>query len=475
MGKWMKRLASVLMACITICGVAACKTTGSSDTDSKESYSREEISALSPIKSKKELAENVLAIAGVEDDVYVATQDGKMCRMDATGLVKAEFSLASYETEKGIALGTITRIIISSDTKNIWAFTSEDVLLKLQESENGALTVLDYTQLGDSVMALVEKNNHLYLIEKVAAISCFKKFDLSKPLNEGLVSMGYLYKPEETGTSVGLYPAKNLGILSFEIMEKEVDGQMVEFAYIMHTGGLLRFSTDCSQNDWKVKYDKMYPAAYEEAYADAVAEMMAEENMSEDEAKSVIDGDSQTIKSIKKSANKAVVKTLGLREYDAERGEVEVPYDKFNKKMYDNHPADSVSYRGVGYSEKEQKYYIVTNGFTIITCDANQTFRADAPVGLATVKHEETDIVLPKRPEVEGQAMFYDKDLNVGYVIYTDDNSISRVDFNTMKVTFTEKLHLNIRFLVQGKGGTYFYYVRIDEAKAVLHSVTLRG
>ena len=126
-------------------------------------------------------------------------------------------------------------------------------------------------------------------------------------------------------------------------------------------------------------------------------------------------------------------------------------------------------------NQKEQKYYIVTNGFTIITCDANQTFHADAPVGLAAVKHEETDIVLPKLPEVEGQAMFYDKDLNVGYVIYTDDNSISRVDFNTMKVTFTEKLHLNIRSLVQGKGGTYFYYVRIDEAKTVLHSVTLRG
>ena len=114
--------------------------------------------------------------------------------------------------------------------------------------------------------------------------------------------------------------------------------------------------------------NKLYPAAYEEAYADAVAEKMAEENMSEDEAKSVIDGDSQAIKSIKKSANKAVVKALGLREYDELRGEVEVPYDKFNKKMYDNYPADSVSYRGVGYSEKEQKYYIVTNGFTIITC-----------------------------------------------------------------------------------------------------------
>ena len=96
-----------------------------------------------------------------------------------------------------------------------------------------------------------------------------------------------------------------------------------------------------------------------------------------------------------------------MTSYDASKGDIEVPLNKFNKKFYDNHPADSVFYRGVGYSETTKKYYVVTNGFNVITCDPFQNFRESAPVGLATCKHEETNIVLPKRPEVEGTAMFY--------------------------------------------------------------------
>ena len=408
----------------------------------------------------------IKSIAPIEEDVYVATTDGKITRVDEAGNVKNVLDLAAYGAEQGITVGEAVHVQTQSTTENIWAATSYNYLFKIQEQENGEFVVLDYTKLSDSIMSLVEKNNHLYILEKVGLFGCFKKYDLSKPLDEGLMSMGHLYKPEETGNAVTLTPAKNLGILSFEIMEK--DG--VEYAYIVHTGGLLRFATDCSQNDWKVKYDAMYPVEYEREYAEAVAEKV-EEGMSEADAKAAVDA---ALSSVKKAANKAVVKALGLKSYDSSTGDIEIPFDKFNKKSYDNHPADSISYRGVGYSEEEQKYYVVTNDFTVISCDLNQKLREDAPVGLATFKHQNTNIVLPKRPEVEGNAMFYNKDLNVGYVVYTDDGSVSRIDFNEMEISFTATMDFNIKSLIQGDSGNRIYYMYMNPHEAEAGTYIMR-
>ena len=251
----------------------------------------------------------IKSIAPIEEDVYVATTDGKITRMDDAGNVKNVLDLAAFGAEHGITVGETVHVQTQSTTKNIWASTSYNYLFKIQEMENGDFVVLDYTKLGDSVMSLVEKNDYLYLLEKVGLFGCFKKYDLSKPLNEGLMSMGHLYKPEETGNAITLTPAKNLGILSFEIIEK--DG--VEYAYIMHTSGLLRFTTDCSQNDWKVKYDAMYPVEYEKEYAEAVAEKV-EEGKPEAVAKAEVDA---SLSSVKKAANKAVVKALGLENPEA--------------------------------------------------------------------------------------------------------------------------------------------------------------
>ncbi|MBR2321908.1 MAG: sugar ABC transporter permease [Clostridia bacterium] len=414
----------------------------------------------------------VKSIATVEDDIYSATADGKISRISETGKVKSVLDLDAYGKEKNITVGEMVSIQTRSDSENVWATTSNFYLFRLQENEAGDLEVKDYTQLNDSIMGLVEKNGYMYLLEKVGLFGCFKKYDLSKTLDEGLMSMGHLYKPEEIGNGVTLAPAKNLGVLSFEIMERE--GK--EYAYIMHTAGLLRFTTDCTQNNWKVEYDKKYPAEYEKQYAAAIEEKVTEEGMTEADAKAAVDAN---LNSVKKATNKALVKELGLISYNASTGDIEVPYDKFEKELYNNYPADGVSYRGVGYFEEKQRYYMVTNDFTVITADANQTFRDDL-IGLVEFKHENTNIVLPKRPEVEGSAMFYNRDLNVGYVLYTDDSSVSRIDFNTMKIDFTATMDFNIKSLLQGESGNRIYYMYLNphEAEAgtfIVRTATTRG
>ena len=419
----------------------------------------------------------VKSITPIEEDLYVATTDGKISRLDDSGEVKTSVDLAAYGEAKGITVGEAITVQNQTGSANIWAMTSYNYLFQLQETEEG-LQVIDYTQLNDGIMGLIEKGDYMYLLERVGLFGCFKKFDLSKSLDEGLVSMGHLYKPEESddGKSVFLTPAKNLGILSFEIIDQVVDGETVEYAYIMHTAGLLRFATDCSQNDWKVKYDnEAYPAAYEVEYAKAVQEKV-DGGMSEVDAKAEVDAN---LNPVKKAANKAAVKALGLNGYDSSKGDILVPLNKFDKTLYNNHPADSVSYRGVGYSKEEGKYYVVTNGKTIITCDANQKF-SDRPVGLATFKHTNTKIELPELPAVDGSAMYYNKDLKTAYVLYMNASTVSRVDFNTMKLDFTATMDFNIRSLVQGESGNRIYYMYLNphEAEAgtfILRTATTNG
>ncbi len=413
----------------------------------------------------------IKSIAAVEDDVYVATADGKISRVDAEGMVKTTLDLGE---KTGLSVGEMVSVQTQSDTKNIWATSSQKYLFRIQETE-GELVVLDYTQLNDGIMGATEKNNNLYILERSGLSTCFKKFDLNKDLDEGPDAIGHLYDPSEEGNNVVLSPSRNLAILSFEIMEEEVNGETVEYAYIIHKRGLLRFATDCSQNNWRVQYEETYPAEYDKAYKAAVAEKLAEmqatdPNATEESAKAKLEADGE-LPLVKNTANKAVVKALGLKSYDASTGKIEIAYDKFEKTLYNNYPATDISYRGVGYSSKDQKYYIVTNDVDVIVCDPHQKFSSIKEIGEDQFKHESTGIVLPYIPEGEGNAMFYDRDLNVGYVLYTDKGDVSRLDFNKMKVDFTAAMDFDIKSVVQAASGDRIYYMYLNphEAAAGTH------
>ena len=115
----------------------------------------------------------IKSIAPIEEDVYVATTDGKITRVDEAGNVKNVLDLAAFGAEHDITVGETVHVQTQSTTENIWASTSYNYLFKIQEQENGEFVVLDYTKLSDSIMSLVEKNNHLYILEKVGLFRLF--------------------------------------------------------------------------------------------------------------------------------------------------------------------------------------------------------------------------------------------------------------------------------------------------------------
>ena len=423
----------------------------------------------------------------VGNDLYTATTDGKITRMDSDGNVLRTLDLAAVAKERyGIEVGEATSVQTQSDTDNVWAFTSGNYLFRLQD-KNNKIEMLDYVKLKDGMLGMTEKGNYAYVLEKDGRFGCFRKYDLTAPtLAEGIVSSGHLYTPSQEGSTgkITLKPANNLGILSFEIMERGG----VEYAYIVHSDGLLRIATECSQNNWKNLYDARYPAAFEtaktekyeaaynEAYAAEVDRLTkAGKTVDEDKVKEV--ADSTALLTVKKAANEAVVKELGLISYDDSTGYVEIDNAKFNKNLYNNYFAKSVSYRGCGYNKAEDKYYIVTAGLNMIVCDAAQSFDAanKRPAGIAPFKHEDLGITLPNRPATEGSAMHYDKDLNVGYVLYSELRSVSRIDFNMMKITFTADLEFDIKSIVQSADGEMIYYTYLNPYEADAGQIILRA
>lgn len=420
------------------------------------------------------------SVAAVGNDLYVATSNNELTetsisRIDASGNVKMTLDLAAFGAEKGLTLGETTHVQTQTGTPNIWAFTSGKYLFKLLEVD-GEITIADYVKLDDGLLALTEENGYVYILERVARFSCLKKFDLSKPLSDGPDSVGHLYTPTQKGDEVTLKPANNLTVLSFEIMERN----NVEYAYIMHSDGLLVVSTDASQNSWKVLYDEKYPAAYETEYNKAVNKLINEEGKTETDAKAAVE---ENIYLVEGAANAVVVEELkssGLIAYNHGTGEVTISASEFDKSLYNNYPAKGVEYRGVAYVESEDKYYVVTNDFNMIVCDAAQELDLKKKAGAANFKHEDANIVLPKRPEVEGNALYYDKDLKIGYVVYTDEKSVSRIDFTTKEILFTADMDFDIKAVIQATDGNRIYYMyknshEAEAGKHILRTATMDG
>ena len=425
------------------------------------------------------------SVATVGEDFYGATNAGTIIRMDADGNVKTSISLTEFGSAQGLEVGTkVETVQTETDSDNIWAFTSGRYLFRLQEKE-GRFEVLDYITLKDGLLGMQEKGGYLYVLERDVNFGWLKKFDLSKSLSEGPVSSGHLYLPSQKGSTITLKHAQNLSILSFEIMVR--DG--VEYAYIIHNDGLLRVSTDGSQNKWRERYlaeyneiyQQLYTAEYETIYATKEAEILEKSpDIATEELAKQANEDATTelyIRATSLASDAMVNKYDELQSFNGENGELKLDADAFDKKMYNSFSADEVSYRGCAYVEEEGKYYLVTQGRTMVVCDANQDFTSynkQKKFGLP-FKHEEAGIELAYMPETVGAALYYDETTNVGYALYSNKQSVSRIDFDTKQITYTMNLDFDIRSIIQSPNRNNVFYMYLNPYEAASGAYILRA
>lgn len=420
-----------------------------------------------------------------ETDFYGATSQGLVVRMSNEGDVKISMDLVEYGEENGLDVGAkVESVQMEKGSDNIWAFTSNRYLFRMQE-KNGKFEVLDYITLKDGLIALKEKNGFVYILERDVNFGWLKKFDLSKSFAEGPISSGHLYTPTQKGSTITLKHAKNLGVISFEIMER--DG--VEYAYIIHNDGLLRVATDGSQNKWRERYLAEYDAIYQQLYTmsyQTIYEVKAADyraktpNATEEAVHKYADEETrlELYNQATSLASDAIENKYNeVQSYNGENGELKLDASAFDKNLYNSYSTGGSSFRGCAYVEAEDKYYIVTQGYTVLVCDAGQDFSAynsqrkfDLPLVIA-----ETNITLPYSPQSQGAALLYDKTLNVGYVNYDNQQKVSRIDFNTMQLTSTMNLDFDIRSIMQCADGNQIFYMYMNPYEAASGAFIVRS
>ncbi|MBR4942994.1 MAG: sugar ABC transporter permease, partial [Clostridia bacterium] len=228
--------------------------------------------------------------------------------------------------------------------------------------------------------------------------------------------------------------------------------------------------------EYNTRYESAVSAKLEELKASAGAN--ADEAALMAEAKAIVDADTETLKTLKKDADDVAIAWLrseyGIKSYNSGNGYVEIPTASFDLAKYNYYSADSVSYRGCAYVESESKYYIATEGYTLIEVDAKQAFRTDG-ASIRRVKHTQVEgITLPLRPLDMGNAMSYNEDENVAYVLYMNSNMITRIDFNEMEITYTAAEQFNIRSIIHCSSGDRIYYLYTNPYEADSGAMLLR-
>ena len=436
------------------------------------------------------------SIAMVGNDFYGATNKGDIVRIDTNGDSKLSINLFDYGTEHDLEnIGTkLDSVQTQVDSPNIWATTDGGYLFRLLETD-GQLEVKDYIKLKNGMYGLTEKGDYVYVLERDVSYACLKKINWKAEGGlknaENLLYSGHLYSPSKKGSTVTLTLAQNIGVRSFEIMQR--DGK--EYAYIVHSNGLYRIATEKSQTNWKYLCEEAYTAVYdsvkEEVYAteyqsayDKKVAQLIKDGKEVNEAEVSQYADSEATKLVSLQAQKAASAKLvadyasaGLKEYDASSGEVKMDADYFDKNLYNTYLANGVSYRGCAYVPGEDKYYIVTEDYNMIVCDAGQDFseknKPSSRFNLS-LEHTSAGITLPNRPESNGNTLFYDKTLNVAYIIYSKDDQMSRLDLNTKKITFTSDFEYDIKSISQTADGETIYYMYHNPYEAETGSYILR-
>ena len=421
------------------------------------------------------------SIQAIGEDFYAATTRGLVARMDSNGKEKFSINLIDEGKKYGITdVGTkVDTVQRERGTDNIWAFTNGRYLFRLQENNNG-FEVKEYIPMKNGMYTWQEKNGYFYVLEQDGQGAYLRTYKIGE-LADGPVYEGTIYSANRKGVAsnskVELTFAKNIAILSFEIIE--VDG--VTYAYIVHKNGLHRVAVDCNQNNWKTRfntkyeeeyaatYEGLYQAAYDKAVADAEAK--GEEVDAEKVARSARNA---AILQIRERAAERMVSEEGVISYNFENDNVELAEADFDTNQYNSFSTQGDSYQGCAYSEKNQKYYIMTGKKQIISVDVKQDF-SDKKAGKWKIEEENTSMELPHTPSNKGNSIYFDKDLNIGYVIYDKTSQVTRIDFNTEKIDFTAKVDFDIRSIIQNPDGENFFYMYLNAYETEAGAYILRS
>jgi ABC-type sugar transport system permease subunit len=383
-----------------------------------------------------------------EADEWFYSTEQNIVRLDTDNEITETFSLVEKARQSGINVGQIKDTYASPEGEYMWAITSDAAsenkgfIFKLQDAD-GKLTILETIAFeGMYYQKVLEDDGYLYVFTKPDSFTTILKYDVEN-ISQGAVERGALYKGWEDRNSMVLERASDITILSVDV----IDGCL----YVLHTGGLIRMSTDFEQNGYKFTYWEKQ----REIYADLFAE--AQENLGE--------GETLDEEALRSEANTQACAALGIKAYTEGSDKVEILLKDFDSSKYGYYIGDK--FCGGAYVKELSQYYVLTTDTNLYSYDIAY-LNADLPMNT----YLECDVVqgvkLYAKPETEYAALFYNPYTCKGYVVYDSLSEISCINFNGgVSLEYTIEAEFDINRITQiGDNLYYFYFNRFQTERA---------
>ncbi len=398
------------------------------------------------------------------DEWFYTSSTGNVYRMNEHDHVEETLPLTELATSLGVDdCGELRSIYGEKGGRYLYVFSSGGYLFQL---ENGLeLTVRGYTSLPSKMLlGITEKDGELYTINKVDAYCIVQKFH-SDAMSAGATGKGYVYQGYSGANGIVLQFLKNVSVYSFEVVTE----QGGDFLYILHSGGLIRMASDFAMNDWEDRLSEHLQARADEIY-DALYRAELEKGTPEQNIRT---------SALKELAWETACEEFGVVDYKEDTGEVTLSRKDFKDSLYGYYRTEGVTYTGCAYIPDRNVYYVTANNDKLYMLDSAQL--SSLSMGKPTLKCEEVSgITLAGHPRTEGKSLFYEEQLQVGYVVYQASNKLTRIDFSTMTVEFTSAVEFDIRDVIQSSdgGNIRFLYSNANEAGSgtlILRSLTIGG
>lgn len=332
---------------------------------------------------------------------YYATNGGKIVLMDDTDRILDEFDLNAYTEEHyGEGCRSVSKLF-QYDGYNSLVAVADDHYLYRFTRENEQLQLKERASYVGGIQASTYGEGNLYFLTKIQ--SYYKLFKYSaEDMANGATASGYVYRFDGMATDregrdyVNLSLANGLIPTSMDVVDDTI--------YLIHKGGAFKISTDFSMN----RYTDMTEAEREES---------------------------------------------GAFDFKGS-GALKVYANRFDTDKYNMYYPDEISIRGSGYNRESQTFYFIAADRSVH--HYTKAEMDDLSLG-GIMESKPFDIILPAVPSEETDALTYDEERNVGYVRYQLTDEITKIDFETGKISYSVKNAFNIKKMRLNESGEMLY------------------
>ena len=396
-----------------------------------------------------------------DGEEWFYTTYNSIYRMDEQNEVKESKDLLAYAVDNGYEqekIGELRTLYAEGTTEYLYAITNKGFLFQIEKGE--PFSVKAMTALPGEIRTIIERFGQLYTVVQEGAIYAIYRYDITDLSH--YQAGGHLYTASwnKVKKFVNLEMIKQTSILSFDVVQENGES----YVYMMYDDGLLKMHSDFGMNNWTKQIQETSADEYAVLEAEALQNLPEGEVLSESE-----------IKALQTQAKEIAYEKLGVASSELEDTVLTIKGDNFEQSEYMRYKLDSISLNGCAFVESQNTYYVVTANGDMMSFTLDSLAEKTLQKNTLDLVNEPT--MKPKyKPQRDtlGPALHYDKDLQIGYLLYDASDKVSRINFATKEIEFTKAVEFKISSIVQTADESRIYYLYTNPNEAASGNKILR-